>query len=79
MTNENTQTRNRNRATLFLIAALFLYAFGSGPVRGFAVVHCLGIVTSIFSSVVVSRCLVNLTYGSRRKLTSVAIGNTSWI
>ncbi len=61
-----------------LIAGLALLIFGSGPVRGFAVVHCLGIMTSIFSSVVVSRSLVNLTYGSRRKLTSVAIGNTSW-
>jgi preprotein translocase subunit SecD len=61
-----------------LIAGLALLIFGSGPVRGFAVVHCLGIMTSIFSSVVVSRSLVNLTYGSRRKLTSVAIGDTSW-
>jgi preprotein translocase subunit SecD len=41
-------------------------------------VHCLGILTSIYSSVVVSRCLVNLTYGGRRKLARVAIGNTSW-
>jgi preprotein translocase subunit SecD len=61
-----------------LIAGLALLIFGSGPVRGFAVVHCLGILTSIFSSVVVSRSLVNLVYGSRRKLEGVAIGNTSW-
>jgi len=61
-----------------MIAGLALLIFGSGPVRGFAVVHCLGILTSIFSSVVVSRCLVNLTYGSRRKIDRVAIGNTSW-
>ncbi|HXC38355.1 MAG TPA: protein translocase subunit SecD, partial [Burkholderiales bacterium] len=61
-----------------LIAGLALLIFGSGPVRGFAVVHCLGILTSIFSSVVVSRALVNLTYGSRRKLGRLAIGNTSW-
>jgi preprotein translocase subunit SecD len=61
-----------------LIAGLSLLIFGSGPVRGFAVVHCLGIFTSIFSSVVVSRCLVNLSYGTRRKLARVAIGNTSW-
>ena len=61
-----------------LIAGLALLLFGSGPVRGFAVVHCLGILTSIFSSVVVSRSLVNLAYGTRRKLESVAIGNTSW-
>jgi len=47
-------------------------------VRGFAVVHCLGILTSIFSSVVVSRSMVNFVYGSRRKLERVAIGNTSW-
>ncbi len=61
-----------------LIAGLALLLFGSGPVRGFAVVHCLGIITSIFSSIVVSRCMVNLAYGNRRKLASVAIGNTSW-
>ena len=61
-----------------LIAGLALLLFGSGPVRGFAVVHCLGIITSIFSSVVVSRCMVNLAYGNRRKLATVAIGNTSW-
>jgi preprotein translocase subunit SecD len=57
-----------------LIAGIALLIFGSGPVRGFAVVHCLGILTSIFSSVVVSRALINLIYGHRRKLTSVSIG-----
>jgi len=57
-----------------LIVGLMLLIFGSGPVRGFAVVHCLGILTSIFSSVVVSRALVNLIYGSKKKLTKVAIG-----
>ena len=57
-----------------LIAGLALLAFGSGPVRGFAVVHCLGIVTSMFSSVVFSRGLVNLWYGRQKKLKSVAIG-----
>ena len=57
-----------------LIAGVALLIFGSGPVRGFAVVHCLGILTSIFSSVVVSRALVNWIYGSRRKLESVSIG-----
>jgi len=61
-----------------LIAGLALLIFGSGPVRGFAVVHSLGIFTSIFSSVVVSRCLANLVYGTRKKLVRVAIGNTSW-
>jgi len=57
-----------------LIAGLALLIFGSGPIRGFAVVHCLGILTSIFSSVVVSRALVNLIYGRQKKLTKVAIG-----
>ena len=57
-----------------LIAGVALLIFGSGPVRGFAVVHCLGILTSIFSSVVVSRALINLIYGHRRKLASVSIG-----
>ena len=61
-----------------LIAGLALLIFGSGPVRGFAVVACLGILTSMFSSVVVSRSLVNLSYGARRKLERVAIGNTAW-
>jgi preprotein translocase subunit SecD len=61
-----------------MIAGLALLIFGSGPVRGFAVVHCLGILTSIFSSVVVSRCMVNLVYGSKRKLERIAIGDTSW-
>jgi len=57
-----------------LIAGLALLIFGSGPVRGFAVVHCLGILTSIFSSVVISRALVNLIYGRQKKLVKVAIG-----
>jgi len=61
-----------------LIAGLALLIFGSGPIRGFAVVHCLGILTSMFSSVVVSRTMVNLFYGNRRRLERVAIGNTSW-
>ncbi len=58
-----------------LIAGIALLVFGSGPVRGFAVVHCLGILTSLFSSVVVSRALVNLIYGRRRKLESLSIGH----
>jgi preprotein translocase subunit SecD len=61
-----------------LIAGLALLAFGSGPVRGFAVVHCLGILTSIFSAVMVSRGLVNLIYGGRKKVARLAIGNTEW-
>ncbi len=58
-----------------LIAALALLAFGSGPVRGFAVVHALGLLTSMFSSVVGVRALVNLWYGRRRKLTKISIGS----
>jgi preprotein translocase subunit SecD len=61
-----------------LIAGLALFMFGSGPVRGFAVVLCLGILTSMFSAVMVSRALVNLLYGGRRKLERIPIGNTSW-
>ncbi|MBE0548029.1 MAG: protein translocase subunit SecD [Rubrivivax sp.] len=57
-----------------LIAGLALLAFGSGPVRGFAVVHCLGILTSMFSAVFFSRGLVNLWYGSQKRLKSVSIG-----
>ena len=57
-----------------LIAGLALLAFGSGPVRGFAVVHCLGILTSMFSAVMFSRGLVNLWYGGQKKLKSVSIG-----
>jgi preprotein translocase subunit SecD len=57
-----------------LIAGVALFAFGSGPVKGFAVVHCLGILTSMFSAVMVSRGMVNLYYGSRRRLESVSIG-----
>jgi preprotein translocase subunit SecD len=57
-----------------LIAGLALLAFGSGPVRGFAVVHCLGIMTSMFSAVFVSRGLVALIYGGRKKLERISIG-----
>ena len=60
-----------------LIAGLALLAFGSGPVRGFAVVHCIGILTSMFSAVFFSRGLVNLWYGRQKKLKSVSIG-TVW-
>ncbi|MCC4117888.1 protein translocase subunit SecD [Aromatoleum toluclasticum] len=57
-----------------LIAGIALLVFGSGPVRGFAVVHCLGILTSMFSAILISRMLVNIIYGRRRKLESVSIG-----
>jgi preprotein translocase subunit SecD len=60
-----------------LIAGLALLVFGSGPVRGFAVVHCLGILTSMFSGVFFSRGLVNLWYGRQKKLKTVSIG-TVW-
>lgn len=60
-----------------LIVGLALLAFGSGPIRGFAVVHTLGILTSMFSSVVGVRALVNLWYGGRKKLKTLAIG-TVW-
>jgi preprotein translocase subunit SecD len=60
-----------------LIAGIALLAFGSGPVRGFAVVHCIGILTSMFSAVFFSRGLVNLWYGRQKKLKSVSIG-TVW-
>jgi preprotein translocase subunit SecD len=61
-----------------LIAGLSLLIFGQGPVRGFAVVHCLGILTSMFSAVTVSRAIVNLVYGHRRRVARLAIGDTSW-
>jgi preprotein translocase subunit SecD len=57
-----------------LIAGIALFAFGSGPVKGFAVVHCLGILTSMFSAVLFSRGLVNLWYGRQKKLKDVSIG-----
>ncbi|MGZ5111373.1 MAG: protein translocase subunit SecD [Usitatibacter sp.] len=61
-----------------LIVGIMLLAFGSGPIRGFAVVHCLGILTSIFSAVVVSRGIVNLLYGGRKRVAKLSIGNTNW-
>lgn len=57
-----------------LIAGIALLVFGSGPVRGFAVVHCLGILTSMFSAILVSRMLINFIYGRRRKIDSLSIG-----
>jgi preprotein translocase subunit SecD len=60
-----------------LIAGVALLIFGSGPVRGFAVVHCIGILTSMFSSVFFSRGVVNFWYGRQKKLKSVSIG-TIW-
>ncbi|MQA22086.1 protein translocase subunit SecD [Rugamonas rivuli] len=60
-----------------LIVGVALWVFGSGAIRGFAVVHCLGILTSMFSAVFVSRGVVNLWYGKRKKLASLSIG-TVW-
>jgi preprotein translocase subunit SecD len=57
-----------------LIVGIMLYGFGSGPVRGFAIVHVLGILTSIFSSVVVSRGIINHIYGRRKRLAALSIG-----
>ncbi len=57
-----------------LIAGLALFMFGTGPIKGFAVVHVLGILTSMFSAVLVSRSIVNLIYGYRRKVTKLSIG-----
>ncbi|WP_148714844.1 protein translocase subunit SecD [Chitinolyticbacter meiyuanensis] len=61
-----------------LIAGIALFIFGSGAVRGFAVVHCLGILTSMFSAVMVSRAMINLIYGYRRRLTGLSIGQV-WV
>lgn len=60
-----------------LIVGIALLIFGTGPVRGFAVVHCLGILTSMFSAVVVVRSMVNLSHGGRKKLKGLSIG-TIW-
>jgi preprotein translocase subunit SecD len=57
-----------------LIAGISLLLFGSGPIRGFAVVHCLGILTSMFSAVFVSRGIVNLIYGGKKRLEKISIG-----
>jgi preprotein translocase subunit SecD len=57
-----------------LIAGIALFMFGSGPIKGFAVVLCLGIATSMFSAILISRAIVNLIYGRKARLTKVAIG-----
>lgn len=57
-----------------LIAGFALFMFGTGPIKGFAVVHVLGILTSMFTAVLVSRAIVNLLYGYRRKVTSLSVG-----
>jgi len=65
-----------SNVTTFIVGASLLMV--PGAVRGFALVHCLGILTSMFSAVLVSRALVNLTYGHRRRVARLAIGNTTW-
>jgi len=65
-----------SNVTTFIVGLSLLMV--PGAVRGFAVVHCLGILTSMFSAVLVSRALVNLTYGHRRRVARLAIGNTTW-
>jgi preprotein translocase subunit SecD len=62
-----------SNVTTFIVG-LMLFSFGSGPIRGFAVVHMLGILTSMFSAVVISRAIVNLVYGYRRKVNKLSIG-----
>lgn len=57
-----------------LIAGIALLVFSSGPVRGFAIVHCLGILTSMFSSIVGSRAIVNLWYGRQKRIDHLSIG-----
>ena len=65
-----------SNVTTFIVGLSLLMV--PGAVRGFAVVHCLGILTSMFSAVLVSRAIVNLTYGHRRRVQRLAIGNTTW-
>lgn len=62
-----------SNVTTFIVG-IMLFSFGSGPIQGFAVVHLLGIMTSMFSAVFVSRAMVNLIYGYRRKVTKLSIG-----
>lgn len=57
-----------------LIAGLALFMFGSGPIKGFAVVHVLGILTSMYSAIWVSRSIINYIYGRKRKIESLSIG-----
>jgi preprotein translocase subunit SecD len=65
-----------SNVTTFIVGLSLLMV--PGAVRGFAVVHCLGILTSMFSAVVVSRAMVNLVYGHRRRVAHLSIGDTAW-
>ena len=57
-----------------MIAGLALFMFGSGPIKGFAVVLVLGILTSMFSAIFVSRAIVNYIYGNKRQISKLSIG-----
>ena len=57
-----------------MIAGLALFMFGSGPIKGFAVVHVLGIITSVYSAIFVSRAIVNYIYGNKREKIKLSIG-----
>ena len=61
-----------------LIAGIALFSFGSGPIKGFAVVHCLGILTSVFSAVFISRGLVYFLDERRDNLSRILIGQSDW-
>ena len=61
-----------------LIAGIALFSFGSGPIKGFAVVHCLGILTSVFSAVFISRGLVYFLDERRDNLSKILIGQSDW-
>ena len=57
-----------------MLAGIALFMFGTGPIKGFAVVHVLGILTSMYSAIWVSRSIVNYIYGSKRKVSKLSIG-----
>ena len=56
-----------------LIAAIVLFNFGTGPIKGFAVTLAIGIVTSMFTAILVTRTVVNLVYGGRRRVQALSI------
>jgi len=57
-----------------LIAGLVLFAIGSGPIKGFAVTLCIGILTSLYTAITGSHVLAYLVYGRRRQVTALSIG-----
>jgi preprotein translocase subunit SecD len=56
-----------------LIAGIVLFAFGTGPIKGFAVTLVLGIITSLFTAIIGSRALIQVIWGRRRKLASIPV------